>query len=633
LTLVQDGASLVTGLNISSNTTLKCDNSTTHGFFLKAASNREIVRNVNRSGSTITDHDITIDGGYYNGNKSNQGGVNQADHSPVCGIGMYGIKNLTIKNLTVYNSSAWNIGIGNYQNVTVDTCSLLASTSVSNLNTDGIDLRGPGSAAVLSNLTILAGDDSISLNARDYSSTIVGPYILGGKITNTVIKNITLNIDGGGTQGSWSGIDLISNDTLGVEDVYISNVVGSVQNFVLWLNRDPSDLPAPTTGKFSNIYGTGFNVVQLGTPYGAPVPSGLWVIDGTVNVLQLNNFTVPTQDIKLTASGVATSLVLSGREYGPRSGAITLTIQPIFIAAPGALNKAQKTPLGSGTTIAQAFPFPTFQGTTMVVFVTGFFGSGACTISSIADTIGNSWTLQKTFSDGASGHIVNLYTCVNKSSGSNTVTVTFGQSTAGSTLEIIEYSGSVVDQVTDITQTAASTNILCPSVTTTKTYERILGIGTGPTTGATASGGYTTELSGGGSALGVLVDKNVTAIGAYQPSWTQASAISNIATMSLISQISQNTWIIVGNAGVAGATITYSGQASGTVTADSTGNYVISGLANGAYTITPSKAGQSFSPSNSAQTMASADIAGVTFTSTAIVSGDGSENFNFDFNF
>jgi hypothetical protein len=70
---------------------------------------------------------------------------------------------------------------------------------------------------------------------------------------------------------------------------------------------------------------------------------------------------------------------------------------------------------------------------------------------------------------------------------------------------------------------------------------------------------------------------------------------------------------ITGNAGVAGATISWSG---GSTTADSLGDFNTGLLANGSYTLTPSKTGYTFSPVNSAQTVSGADITGVNFTAT-----------------
>jgi len=80
---------------------------------------------------------------------------------------------------------------------------------------------------------------------------------------------------------------------------------------------------------------------------------------------------------------------------------------------------------------------------------------------------------------------------------------------------------------------------------------------------------------------------------------------------------------ISGNAGVAGATVAWTGTSSGSTTADGSGNYTIVSLADGAYTITPSKTGYAFSPTNSSQTVAGADITGVNFTASALHSISG----------
>jgi hypothetical protein len=64
----------------------------------------------------------------------------------------------------------------------------------------------------------------------------------------------------------------------------------------------------------------------------------------------------------------------------------------------------------------------------------------------------------------------------------------------------------------------------------------------------------------------------------------------------------------------AGATVFYSGAASGNVTADGSGNYSITGLIAGTYTITPSLAGHQASPPNRQEVVTNANITGVNFT-------------------
>jgi len=60
--------------------------------------------------------------------------------------------------------------------------------------------------------------------------------------------------------------------------------------------------------------------------------------------------------------------------------------------------------------------------------------------------------------------------------------------------------------------------------------------------------------------------------------------------------------------------LTLSGAASQSTTADASGNYTFSGLANGSYTVTPSKTGFSFSPASQPVTISGANVTGVNFT-------------------
>jgi O-glycosyl hydrolase len=74
----------------------------------------------------------------------------------------------------------------------------------------------------------------------------------------------------------------------------------------------------------------------------------------------------------------------------------------------------------------------------------------------------------------------------------------------------------------------------------------------------------------------------------------------------------------ISGAGGNGATVTLSGAASATTTANASGVYSFAGLADGAYTVTPSKATYTFTPTNRAVTMGGADVAGVDFTASAV---------------
>lgn len=82
------------------------------------------------------------------------------------------------------------------------------------------------------------------------------------------------------------------------------------------------------------------------------------------------------------------------------------------------------------------------------------------------------------------------------------------------------------------------------------------------------------------------------------------------------------TYVISGSlspvAGGAGATVTLSGTASRTATADTSGNYVFSGLANGVYTVAATHTGYTFTPATQSVTINGADVPAVNFGAIAV---------------
>ncbi|HYC93360.1 MAG TPA: pre-peptidase C-terminal domain-containing protein [Thermoanaerobaculia bacterium] len=73
------------------------------------------------------------------------------------------------------------------------------------------------------------------------------------------------------------------------------------------------------------------------------------------------------------------------------------------------------------------------------------------------------------------------------------------------------------------------------------------------------------------------------------------------------------TYSISGSAGTPGATVTAGSQGA---TSDASNNYTIGGLANGTYTVTPSKSGCTFSPASTSVTISGANVTGTNFTAT-----------------
>ena len=79
---------------------------------------------------------------------------------------------------------------------------------------------------------------------------------------------------------------------------------------------------------------------------------------------------------------------------------------------------------------------------------------------------------------------------------------------------------------------------------------------------------------------------------------------------------------ISGNAGVASATVTYNGSgwfdADGSTTADGSGNYTITILHGWDGTVTPSKAGYTFSPTSRSYSNISVNQSGQNYAATAV---------------
>ena len=76
------------------------------------------------------------------------------------------------------------------------------------------------------------------------------------------------------------------------------------------------------------------------------------------------------------------------------------------------------------------------------------------------------------------------------------------------------------------------------------------------------------------------------------------------------------TYSISGSAGTSGATVSAGSQGA---TSDASNNYTITGLANGTYTVTPSKSGCTFSPASASVTISGANVTGTNFTASCSV--------------
>ena len=78
--------------------------------------------------------------------------------------------------------------------------------------------------------------------------------------------------------------------------------------------------------------------------------------------------------------------------------------------------------------------------------------------------------------------------------------------------------------------------------------------------------------------------------------------------------------VTLNGSGLSGITMTLGGDSSGTTITDEDGNYSFTGLSNGTYTVTPTKDGYTFEPTSRDVTISDADVTGVDFAASVVVS-------------
>jgi hypothetical protein len=139
------------------------------------------------------------------------------------------------------------------------------------------------------------------------------------------------------------------------------------------------------------------------------------------------------------------------------------------------------------------------------------------------------------------------------------------------------------------------------------------------TTTANSSGAYTfTGLANGTYAVTPSrtgytfspTSQNATVNGANVTGANFTATAQQVQTFSISGTISPT-------AGGGGATVTLSGGANVVTTANSSGAYTFTGLANGTYAVAPSHVGYTFSPATRTATVSSANVSGVNFTAAA----------------
>jgi hypothetical protein len=243
LRLVMDGAALVTGLHIHSNTTIECLNQTC-GMFLAGQSNCSILQNAHLDFDVRHDRNITLIGGTYNHNAAEQEHHvgNWEDGKWVFGMSFYGVENLLIRDLTLRNQRTFGFMIANFFRVTMENIVIDLPERMHAQNQDALHFWGPGQFLTIRNAQGRSGDDFINLGPDERDSV--------SSITDVLIDGIFLD-------EADQGIHLLSRGTGRLDRVVIKNVIGKYRSFGFHINPW---FPDSQGGNFGNVV---FDTIDL----------------------------------------------------------------------------------------------------------------------------------------------------------------------------------------------------------------------------------------------------------------------------------------------------------------------------------------------------------------------------------
>jgi hypothetical protein len=309
--IIWDVAISCTGLRIRGNTHIIAKPNC--GAILRTNSDKALIENYNPSFTTITDENITIDGGIWNGN----GATGQQAHDTVSqgwivGMRFMGVRNLTLRNLSVLQTRTFAVHFGTWERVTCEN--IYCDNYDDTYNHDGLHFNGPGRWLHVSNLRGYVDDDLLALNANDGTSQSDGsgsayvPYGGPGDITDVVVDGVAL-------MGGHSGIRLLSSQNR-LDRIQIRGVTGSASRQAIIIDSYSEGnwrIGPPGPGNMGSILIDGVDAVLNGSGYKQCL---IWV-QANVETLRLKNvsrndfsFALPT--LKIGVEAVIGQLIMEG---------------------------------------------------------------------------------------------------------------------------------------------------------------------------------------------------------------------------------------------------------------------------------------------------------------------------------
>ena len=293
--LIMDGAALVSGLQVYSDTTIECLNRDC-GFFQIDRSNRAIVTNGNwRDGwdnKTILDRNISLIGGTYN-----QNCLHQEHNAPYDGyifmdsgentrwvyaLEFYGVENLTMRDMAVVDFRTFAVTVGCFRNVTIEDVWLDLPNRMYAQNQDGFHFWGPGQFLTVRNVGGKVGDDFMNLGPDEADGV--------SDITDVLVDGVFLD-------DADQAIRLLSRDKGRLDRVTLRNITGVYRSYGFYINPW---YPKPTYGNFGHIFIENVDLKAVAPNYDYRPPM-LFSIGANIDCLTLKNIRLHDQYDNRTA--------------------------------------------------------------------------------------------------------------------------------------------------------------------------------------------------------------------------------------------------------------------------------------------------------------------------------------------
>lgn len=246
--LIMDGAALVRGLVVHSNTTIECMDKSC-GFYLADHADCAVLRNSNISYEERLTHNVTLIGGTYNHNCLQQAhdipetDPNLTSDAPdnlgtrhwTVAMEFIGVENLNVRDITVRDQRTFAFTVGNFCHVNIENTYIELDHEIPRGNQDGFHFWGPGQFLTMRNVGGKSEDDFMNIGPDERDGV--------SSITDVLIDGVFLD-------HAWQGIRLLSRGTGLLDRVTIRNVTGTYSCFGFYINPWFID---KTMGNFGSI--------------------------------------------------------------------------------------------------------------------------------------------------------------------------------------------------------------------------------------------------------------------------------------------------------------------------------------------------------------------------------------------